>query len=341
MKFRCAVIGLGRIGAGFDDKSKKQSINTHTKAYFINKKTNLIALCDVDKNKLEKYGKIYNVQNLHSDYNQLFKNEDLDCISICTLSDSHLELVEEAVRHNIKGIFLEKPISDSLESAMKIIKKCEEKGIKLQIDYQRRFDPLYQNIKENIIKEKFGKIQHVNFYYGAGIANTGSHLFDLIRFFFGDVRRVQGVYSSNTSNNLTDPNINGHVECKNDIICSLNSLDVSKYGIMECDILGTKGRIRINLAKSTPEYFSISNEPTLAYRNLTEVKYKIPKRKPSIVLGLENLISSIEKNKKTLCTGIDGYGSLEIVIALKKSAEKNGTSINLPLKRNTYKVASK
>ena len=36
----------------------------------------------------------------------------------------------------------------------------------------------------------FGEIQHVNFYYTRGIANSGTHLFDLLRYLFGEVKFI-------------------------------------------------------------------------------------------------------------------------------------------------------
>ena len=55
---RCAVIGCGRIGCGFDDDLSK-IIKTHAGSYYKNSQTNLVALCDMDVNKLKKYGKKY------------------------------------------------------------------------------------------------------------------------------------------------------------------------------------------------------------------------------------------------------------------------------------------
>jgi len=342
MKFKCAVIGLGRIGASFDDKSRKSSINTHTKAYFRNKRVELSAFCDVDRSKLMRYGKKYDVQNLYTDYRELFKNQDLDCVSICTLADSHFDIVQEAAKYSVKGIFLEKPISDSLESAGKIIQLCKEKRVRLQIDYQRRFDPFYQHIRDLIKNDKLGKIQHVNICYGAGIANTGSHIFDLIRFFFNEIEWAEGAYSRNLSNNPSDPNVDGTVACKNGTICTIHSFDVNNYVILEFDIIGTKARIRLNLTNSTAEYFEIShNQKGLLYRELEAKKYAFPKKTDAIVLGLENLLYSIENNVEPLCRGEDGYYSLEAIIAMLESANKNGDRIYLPLKTNTYKISSK
>ena len=96
-----------------------------------NEKSDLIALCDIDKKKLSKYGKKYHVPGLYTNIHELFKNEKLDCVSICTLAVSHLEMVREATKHDIQGIFLEKPISDNLENAKTIVNLCKKKKYKI------------------------------------------------------------------------------------------------------------------------------------------------------------------------------------------------------------------
>jgi len=316
--FRCGIVGLGRIGAGFDDNPHKSTISTHAGAYSTNRSVKLVSFCDIDKNRLLKYGKKYQVTKLYTNFKEMFENERLNCVSICTHTTSHLKIVEEAAKWNIEGIFLEKPISETLHHAAKIIKICEKKKIKLQVDHQRRFEPFYQNIKKIIGNQDFGRIQHVDAYYGAGVTNTGSHLFDLIRYFFGNIKWVEGIYGSNPSNNLSDPNVDGKVCCQGEVICSLHSLDVGNYGILELDILSTKKRIRLNLAKSSAEYFKVAKKKGLVYGELTPYKHVIQNKKNAIVLGVENLISSIGKNIDPLCTGYDGYHALEAIVAIIK-----------------------
>jgi len=341
VEFRCAIIGLGRIGCGFDDDPNKKSINTHAGAYVSKKNVKLVALCDIDTFKLTKYGKKYNVSELYTDYKKMFTESQLDCVSICTLSDSHLEIVKEAVKHNVKGIFLEKPISNSLSDAKEIVRICKKHKVKLQIDFQRRFDPFYHLVKKIVTDKKFGKIQHSSIHYGAGIANTGSHFFDLIRFLFGDIKAVKGEFSQNISNNTADPNIDGLIICENGVKCSIHALNVKNYGILELDILGSNARIRLNLAKSTLEYFEINSKKGLVYKELIEKPLKTPPRKDAIVLGLESLLKSIQNNSEPMCNGNDGYYSLEATLAIIRSARNNSVLVNLPLKTDTYKVSSK
>ena len=337
-KLRCAIIGCGRIGCGFDD-IKRDTILTHAGSYFSNPKTKLVALCDIDSTKLEKYGKKYDVTSLYTNSIEMLKNEKLDCLSICTLVDSHLQLVKEASNYNIKAIFLEKPISSTLDDAKKIINICKEKNIVLIIDHKRRFDPFYHSLKKLIKDGKLVKIQLVNAYYGAGISNTGSHVFDIIRFLFGEVNSVSGTFSINKSINPYDPNINVILEL-NDFKCTLESLDSKFYGLLEMDIFGTKGRLRFNLENYEIYYSKVSTANIVVYNNLVDSKLQIRKsHKSNIQLGVQNLVDCLVLNKKPYCTGEDGYKSLELIIASTLSANKL-KRITLPLK-NSYKIYSK
>ena len=78
-KLNCAIIGCGNIGCSFDDYSK--IIKTHAGGYFHNSNTKLLALCDIDKNKLKKYGKKYQINKLYTDPTQLFSNNAIDILS--------------------------------------------------------------------------------------------------------------------------------------------------------------------------------------------------------------------------------------------------------------------
>jgi predicted dehydrogenase len=337
---RCAVIGCGRIGCGFDDNSSK-IIRTHAGSYYKNSQTNLVALCDKDKTKLKKYGEKYNISKLYQNSSKMFEKENIDCVSICTLVETHLELVKQAAKFNVKGIFLEKPISSNLKQAQEIINICKKNKIFLMIDHQRRFDPFYNNIQQLINQKKIGEIQTINVYYGSGIANTGSHLFDLIRLFFGETISLKSNLSKNNSNNSMDPNFDIRLELSNEVICNIIALNYKNYGLLEMDIIGSTGRIKLNLASNQIEYFKIDNTDSIVYKKLTKSKMILKKSKQSsIQLGIKNLIEAIKTNKKLQCTGFDGYKSLELIIASINSAKK-GKKVELPLTNKNYNIDSK
>ena len=338
-KLNCAVIGCGRIGCGFDD-NHSNLIKTHAGSYFKNSQTNLVALCDIDKKKLEKYAKKYKISKTYTSTSELFKNEKLDCVSICTLVSTHLKIVEEAANSGVKGIFLEKPISDSINDAKKIIEICKRNKIKLQIDHQRRFHPVYLKIKKVLDEKKIGEIQFINVYYGAGIANTGSHMFDLLRMLFGEIKYVKSQYSKNKSQNKNDPNLDMTIEFFNSITCQINSLDYTNYAIFNMEIYGMKGVLKIDLIKNEGKLLKISNKSNVYKILEKEIIIAAKIFETPIQMGLRNIINSIKLDKKIQSNGNDGMKSLEIIIAVMKSA-KQKKQITLPLSNNQFKISSK
>lgn len=340
-KLRCAIIGCGRIGCGFDDAPGKNLIRTHAKAYYLNPKTDLIALCDVDEKKLRKYGKKYSVKYLYKNSVEMFRSQNLDCISICTLADTHFDLVKIAIDNGIKGIIIEKPISNSLSSTKTIIELCKKNKVLLTVNHQRRFIPSYQNLATLIQRKNFGEIQHVNVYYGGGIANTGSHIFDVLRLFFGEVKSIIAKKSKNKSPNNHDPNLNICVEFKNGILCNIIALDNNNYGIAEMEIFGTKNRLDINLITNEIKFFKVSKK-FQDYKRLIKTQEPLNSSFPStdIRLSIKNLTESIMKGKKLLCTGEDGYFSLELIIGSLISSQEN-KKVLLPIKNKKFRISAK
>lgn len=339
-KIKCAVIGCGRIGCGFNDKSKK--IRTHAKAYTKNQNTELTALCDIDKEKIIKYAKKFNVKNTFIETKKMYSELNLNCISICTLVETHLALVEEASKNKIQGILLEKPISNNLRDAKKIIQICNKKKIKLLINHQRRFDPFYHTLRKFLQTKILGDVQIINIYYGGGISNTGSHIFDILRLLIGEVKSVRAHYSKNKSQNNMDPNLDLDLEFKNGIICKFHALDLRNYGICEMDMFTIMGRIKLNLITNEIQLFKISLDKYQDYKKLTETDVKIKKSKYAfdISLGIKNLIECVKKSKSPLCSGYDGYMSLELIVASMISAEQD-KRITLPIKNREYTIHSR
>lgn len=338
--YNCAIVGLGRIACGFDDKNYSSKIQTHAGAYIKNKKTKLIALCDVDEKKLVKYGKKYKIKNLYQNFEEMLVKENLDILSICTHGDLHYPIVEKAAKSGVKAIFLEKPISDSLHDAKKIIDICKKNNVKLQIDHQRRFNKFYQHVRNFVNDKKFGKIKRINSYYVNGIINTGTHLMDFIRFMGGDFLEVEGKSSKFPCSIKNDLNIDGNFILKNGVVGTIQTIDSKRFRILEVDIIGENGRIVVDLTKSIARTYLIeSKNSNLVYNDLKEKILKIQNKKEDIVFGLENIISSLEKNVDLNCKGEDGYKSLETCLAFLISSKKNGKKVPIPLDVNIHKFS--
>lgn len=344
MTLRAGIVGCGRIGSEFDDDPKRKVVSTHAGAYSAVDEVELVAVCDLNKERLDKCGKRWNIPSLYQDYRQMLANGRLDILSVCTWDSTHLEIVKEAVKSGVRAIFCEKPIADSLKNADEMIKLCNKKKVILQIDHQRRFDKFHQEIRSFLQDGKLGRIQQVNFYYTAGIANTGSHMFDLLRFFFGDVEWVQSVYSQNKSSNPNDPNIDGIMKFRNGTFCAIQACDVQEFLIFEMNCIGTKGRLNITHSGFDVEFYEVrESEIFSGYKEIFKSDFSIDKNAPRefMVSAVRHLIECLKEGQKPICSGEDGRASLELVCAFHESARADGNKISLPLMDSEVKIESK
>lgn len=336
MTLRAGVIGCGRIGSEFDAEPKHPGISSHAGAYYRLPETNLVSLCDLDSRKLERCGRRWGVSAIYQDVREMLANENLDIVSICTPSSTHLQIVQEAANHGVQAIFCEKPMANSLGECAEMIQLCRDKNILLQVDHQRRFDPTHQEIKSFLQKGGLGKIQQATFYYTAGINNTGSHMFDLLRFFFGEVSWVMAVFGKGPSRSplSKDPNCNGVIQFQSGLFCSIQACDDQSFRIFELNCLGTEGRMNLTQSGWEMEFFGVSPSHLFeGYKTLYPGPNPIKMDRPKAFLldGVRHLIDCLNTGQRSLCSGEDGQASVALVQAFSLSASRGGERLTLPI----------
>jgi predicted dehydrogenase len=344
MTLRVGVIGCGRIGCGFDDDLRRQYASTHARAYARIPNIELVALCDTDPQKLQRYGAKFGVDGLYPDYQEMLQKEALDIVSICTLGASHLEITRAAVESGVRAVFCEKPIAESLCAADEMIRLCADRGVVLMIDHQRRFDPMHQRLAKFVREDGLGRVQQGTCYYTAGIANTGTHLFDLLRLYLGDVAWVRGQMSASAAANAADPNIDGWLGFENGAVVALQALDVAAYTIFETVLLGTKRRLRLASHGFRAEFEEA--RPSDQFSGYFELFPAAPPVQSKftqelLTCGVMHLIDCVERGAEPISNGGDGRAALEIICALSQSALDNGKRLELPLTSKSLAVPSK
>jgi len=91
---------------------------------------------------------------------ELLAAPDLGAVAICTSTDSHVELLDAAARAG-KAIFCEKPISLDLEQVDRALAVVAEEGVKLQIGFNRRFDPAHHSVRAAVENGSLGALHVV------------------------------------------------------------------------------------------------------------------------------------------------------------------------------------
>ena len=91
---------------------------------------------------------------------QLLANDHLDAVAICTSTDTHVDLLVAAAASG-KAIFCEKPISLDLAEVDRALASIDEAGARLQIGFNRRFDPAHQFVHDAVAAGTLGAVHLV------------------------------------------------------------------------------------------------------------------------------------------------------------------------------------
>jgi len=330
--FKIGIAGCGRIASSFDDDPKRKYISTHIGAYKCVGNTDVVAVCDVNKKSLEKCLKKWGISRGYLSLKEMLRKEKIDILSICTPPDTHYAILKQAIEFPLKAIFCEKPLADNLKDAEKMVRLCKQKKIILQVDHQRRFDPLHVNLRNFIKYKKLGDIQQVNFYYTAGIKNTGSHMFDILRFFFGEIDWIEAMFSKNKSNNERDPNLDGILKFKGGLFGTFQACNAKKYLIFELSCFLNEGKFILKNSGFSVDFYGVRDSLCFSgYKELYKNKtpFNIHYRRNFMVNAVKHLLGCIQKNKDSISSGKDGLKALGLIEASIISANNNGKKIYL------------
>jgi predicted dehydrogenase len=261
----------------------------------------------------------------------MFEREKPTIVSICTWPESHAEITLSAVKSGARAIFCEKPLADTIENGRQLVETCDSHNVCLIVNHSRRWDVEHQQIRDFLCKGQLGTLQHATVHYARGISNTGSHLVDLLRCFFGEVDWVRAF--DRLKEKDAEPSLDGYIMMKNGIGCSIAGCPRGHYDIFDWDIIGTGGRLRIeDMGRKTRLWRPAPNPGWPGRQMLIEAASPFVPGLTGMMAGaVNNVVGCLTKHEKPLDTGQDGLAALETITALKQSAVSEGKRVNLPL----------
>lgn len=126
------VIGVGRVGSNHARICTKLS------------NANLIGYCDIDKEKVDKISKLYNVKAFY-DFKEMIKY--INAVIISTQTVFHYEIAKYCIEHNIH-VLIEKPITLSYSQGEELCKLAYSHNVTLTVGHVERFNSAFENLDE-------------------------------------------------------------------------------------------------------------------------------------------------------------------------------------------------
>ncbi|MCL5997573.1 MAG: Gfo/Idh/MocA family oxidoreductase [Chloroflexi bacterium] len=227
MALKVGIVGLRGIG------------NLHADCHMKDPLSNLVAVCDVVKDRADKTAAKHGVKAYYSLKDMLDAEPDLDIVDVCTggyeNGSWHYEPAMQAMEAG-KNVLVEKPISNQVREAREMVAKAYEKKVYLGCNLNHYFTPPAEKAKEYITSGQIGEqifcLHKMGFAggeatYGPQTSTRvkGQHYFHVkaflthpfadMRYFCGDITHVQAFIDRPSFRKRSD-----------DVMLSINSIHV-------------------------------------------------------------------------------------------------------------------
>ncbi len=144
---RIGIIGGGRIG-------KVHGANLTTRVAGV--KVKVLADPYADE-KLESWAAGQGINRVIKDYKEILADPDIDAVLICSPTDTHAAISQEAARAE-KHVFCEKPLDQDPDVIRETLKVVKEAGVVFQIGFNRRFDHNFRGLRDKVADGSVGDV---------------------------------------------------------------------------------------------------------------------------------------------------------------------------------------
>jgi len=247
MTLKVGIVGIGGIGS------------IHASVYHDNPRTEIVAICDIVKEKADAAAEKYNAQAFYSVKDMLASGIKLDGCSVATKGEENggehfaptMELLEAGI-----PVLGEKPISNRIDEAAQMVDLAKRKEIPYGVNLNHRFTPAAVRAKEWVDNGRLGQLHMINMRMWINnpvetspwfhLRALHPHSFDVIRYFCGDVKRVAAFMMKGEGRTIWS-NTQVLLYFENGAIGNLvGSYDAgASYGLERCEVVGSKGRFVI------------------------------------------------------------------------------------------------
>ena len=340
-----AIIGCGRISGLHLRAARENGLE-------------ISALCDLKAEKAEARKAMPGCSEarVYTDHREMLAAEKPDLVAVATESGAHAAVALDCIDAGC-SVIIEKPIALSMKDAREIVRRADEKGVKVSACHQNRFNKSIHLMREALEKGYFGKLLHGAAYVrwsrdaeyyaldewrgtwdrdGGALMNQCIHDIDLLRWMMGP-----GIVDVTA---YTDRLAHDYIEAE-DFGCAMVRFENGSYGLIEgttniypddleeklC-VFGTEGTAKAGgISCNTLEAWSFKRDPHDPEKVMHGSFEDVPN-----VYGFghtslyADVVAAINEGRDPYITARDGAAALELVLAIYLSAAERRT-VTLPL----------
>lgn len=296
-----------------------------------------VDICDPIKSRLDYIKSFDNINKIYKDYRDAIQSNTYDFALILTPPSFHIPIAIELAKRNI-DLFIEKPLSHSLNNIDKLIELRDKNSLIMQVGYQIRYDEGIKKLKEIIVNQSIGKLLYIkaeNSGYlpywrpwqkytesysakkelGGGILLDSSHEIDFVIWLANDKVASSFGFCDKLGSLNIDVEDTGDIllKFKKGVIANIHLDMISIMGRRECRLMGSEGYAYFNFDTRT---YSCTNHDKHIFESGI-----FPNWEESYIEEMKEFILNIKNRNKPLNTIENSIKVLEIIDGIKKANE--------------------
>jgi myo-inositol 2-dehydrogenase/D-chiro-inositol 1-dehydrogenase len=325
------AINLGLIGAG-----RIGRVHAENLVYRI-PEARLSAVADVFVEAAQEVAAQLDVPAAYADHRRILEDREIDAVLICSSTNTHAPIMREAAAAG-KHIFCEKPIALDLGEIDTALAAVDQAGIKLQIGFNRRFDPNFRRIKQVVSAGQIGAphilritsrdpqpppIEYVKVSGGIFLDMT-IHDFDMARFLMG--AEVEEIFAAGGV--MVDPRIGEAGDIDTAVVTlnfgngAIGVIDNSRQAVYGYDqrveVFGSEGMVSVS--NNTPDSALVSD--ARGVHGSLPLFFFMQRYTQSYIDELRAFVESVREDKTPPVTGVDGRIPVVMGYAARKSYQE-------------------
>ena len=326
-RLNIGIIGAGRIG----------KVHAETIAFRV-PEARAAAITDLNRTAAENVASRCGIATVSDSVDQILGDPSIDAVLICSSTNTHADLTIRAAEAG-KHIFCEKPIDHDLARIDAALDAVAKAGVKLQIGFNRRFDPNFARVRAAVESGEIGSprllhiisrdpapppVSYVKVSGGMFLDMT-IHDFDMARFLIGD--EVEEIYTAGGV--MVDPAIGeaGDLDTalivlkfRSGVIGTIDNCRQAAYGYdQRAEILGSLGKI--GTENCYPNEATISTGQAIC-RDLP-FNFFMDRYTESFSREVRSFVQAVVEDKPTPVTGVDGRIPVVMGLAARKSFDEH------------------
>lgn len=308
-KIRFGVVGAGKIG------------NYHARTLAAMPEVELVGISDINVLRAQVLAWRYDSM-AYKNYADILPQTD--AIVISTPTEYHAEIALAAMKKGIHCL-VEKPITNSVEDAKKLLEAAEKAKVMLQVGHVERFNPAVVEALKHIKNPKFVTIERLGPYdsrvSGIGVTlDLMIHDLDIVLTMINSpLETFDAVGASLLSehDDISNVRLKFKSGCTVDITASRVTMEIAR----RMRVYQEENYISVDYASSLIKIYEKKNSPIKSLKDIAVSFPKIVKKQP-IQEELYHFIDCIENSKSPVPSGEKGLMALKLALDITDNLKK-------------------